>query len=159
MHRPICETRFQSIRLVSLYLSMCAVAIPAMAQFPGAIQTATPDGITVNGNLYQSKPRVFLSGGPQNSKSSGLPDGRYYFQVTDPSGGTLLSNDPAACRQVVVSNGRIAGPYDPVTGQVNPLGSPLDTTDCEHATASANAGNTNSGLSLRAVRSAVAPPR
>jgi hypothetical protein len=115
-----------------------ACALSASAQFSGSIKTALPDGATATGNIYSSKGQVFLTAGPQNQKASGLPDGRYYFQVTDPSGTTLLSNDPAVCRQVVVSGGRLAGAYDPVTQSLEPAGTPLDTADCEHASRSLN---------------------
>ena len=79
------------------------------AGFNGAIYTTTFDGQSVNENLYDSKEAVYLSGGPQNANANGLPDGTYYFQVTDPSGATLLSSDPAECRQLIVANGRVAG--------------------------------------------------
>jgi hypothetical protein len=49
MHLPTRKPRFKSMRLAFLYLSMFAGAIPAMAQLSGAIQTTTPDGITVTG--------------------------------------------------------------------------------------------------------------
>jgi hypothetical protein len=42
---------------------------------------------------------------------AGLPDGRYYFQVTDPSGRTLLSSDPVEDRQFDVENGYIQNVY------------------------------------------------
>ena len=35
--------------------------------------------------------RVYINGGPQNEDTQGLPDGTYYFQVTNPSGAVLLS--------------------------------------------------------------------
>ena len=82
------------------------VGVALAAQFFGAIFTTTVDGLTVNGNVYENKEDVYLNGGPQNLNSNGLPLGIYYFQVTDPSGATLLSTDPAVCRQVqVVANG------------------------------------------------------
>lgn len=80
----------------------------AMA-FSGAIFTSTGDGAPVNLNHYRDCTDVYLNGGPQGQSSNGLPDGTYYFQVTDPNGGTLLSTDAAACRQLVVSNERVAG--------------------------------------------------
>jgi len=80
-----------------------------MAQLSGAIYTTTSTGTTVNGNIYGLKTDVYLNGGPQNKKDPGLPDGTYYFQVTDPSGAVLLSADDISCRQVVVSGGRIVG--------------------------------------------------
>ena len=68
--------------------------------FNGAIYTTTFEGQTVNANTFSSKNAVYLSGGPQNQNANGLPDGTYYFQVTDPSGANLLSSDPAVCRQL-----------------------------------------------------------
>ena len=94
--------------LATLAFVMLVSALPALAQVNGAIYTTTSTGTTVNGNLYDAKTGVYLNGGPQNSKDAGLvPDGSYYFQVTDPSGAVLLSADDVPCRQVVVSNGRI----------------------------------------------------
>jgi hypothetical protein len=93
------------------------------AQFFGAIYTSTADGATVNANIYDSKPEVYLNGGPQNVNSNGLPDGTYYFQVTDPSGATLLSSDLAICRQLLVTNGVVSGATGPcphVNGTFNP---------------------------------------
>src|SRR5215207_7767878 len=83
------------------------------AGFQGAIYTTTFDGQSVNENSYSSNDAVYLSGGPQNASASGLPDGVYYFQVTDPSGRTLLSTDLAVCRQVRVASGRVASVEGP----------------------------------------------
>jgi hypothetical protein len=70
----------------------------------GAIFTTTPDGGIVNENThYQQKIEVYLDGGPGPNApqmAAGLPDGLYVFQVTDPSGKVLLSEDPAKCRIV-----------------------------------------------------------
>ena len=91
-------------------------------QSSGAIFTTLPDGSAVNFNIYDDKDDVYLDGGPgQNAPqtAAGLDDGTYVFQVTDPSGKTLLSQDPAACRQFTVVNGIIAtllGPCPHVTG-------------------------------------------
>src|SRR4051794_4661613 len=123
------------IRTLILSVIAAAAVLPAVAQVSGSIQTTLPTGATLQGNIYPSKTQVFFTAGPQNQKASGLPDGLYYFQVTDPSGSTLLSNDPAACRQIVVSGGRLAGAYDPVTLALEPAGTPLDTAHCEHASA------------------------
>src|SRR5580765_6837234 len=49
------------------------------AAFAGAIYTSEADGTRVNQNLYDSKPLVYLNGGPQNQNGSGLPDGLYFF--------------------------------------------------------------------------------
>src|SRR5579864_2791656 len=107
-------------RLVCLCtLILIAFTVPAIAAVNGAIFTTDISGQTVNGNIYASKPDVYLNGGPQNQHDSGLvPDGTYYFQVTDPSGAVLLSADDISCRQVVVSGGRITG-VPPGTPPVN----------------------------------------
>jgi hypothetical protein len=87
-----------------------AAATLAQDAFTGAIWTSLADGATVNANVYQHKNDVFLNGGPQNcGTGNGLPDGDYYFQVTDPSGATLLSSDAISARQVRVTNGVIVG--------------------------------------------------
>jgi hypothetical protein len=92
---------------------LMAASLPASGhQSSGAIFTTLPDGSAVNFNIYGDKYDVYLDGGPgQNAPqhAAGLDDGIYVFQVTDPSGKTLLSEDIAACRRVVVSNGVIAG--------------------------------------------------
>jgi hypothetical protein len=59
---------------------------------PPAIYTTFPDGTVVNGNIYPSKEDVYLNGGPQSGCwQGGLPDGEYFYQITDPSGKWLLS--------------------------------------------------------------------
>ncbi len=102
--------------MVAAMLSLALLApgagatLGAQDSFTGAIWTSLVDGTTVNANVYQHKNDAFLNGGPQNCGSShGLPDGDYYFQVTDPSGATLLSSDAISARQVRVTNGVIAG--------------------------------------------------
>jgi len=86
---------------------------PAQAQqVSGAIFTTLADGSEVNFNIYPNKEAVYLDGGPgvgAPQDAAGLPDGTYVFQVTDPSGKTLLSTDPARCRQFTVSGGIITG--------------------------------------------------
>jgi hypothetical protein len=81
----------------------------AAASFHGAIWTSLSDGGTVNANRYDNKSDVYLNGGPQNCGGNGLPDGSYYFQVTNPSGATLLSTDAIKFRQVEVVGGVISG--------------------------------------------------
>jgi hypothetical protein len=88
----------------------------------GAIFTTLPDGSAVNFNIYPSKDDVYLDGGPgpgAPQTAAGLDDGTYVFQITDPSGKTLLSQDEARCRQVTVSAGVIDG---------------VVVTGCEHIT-------------------------
>ncbi len=101
------------------YFMMLAVMVVAIASFgtsnkvsaqgfQGSIQSSNAGGTAVNQNLFTNKNDVYLNGGPQNQNANGLPVGTYYFQVTTPNG-TLLSTDPAACRQLVValnSNGK-----------------------------------------------------
>ena len=76
----------------------------------GAIFTTVADGSEVNYNIYQAKEDVYLDGGPgpgAPQHAAGLDDGIYVFQVTDPSGKTLLSTDPVECRQFTISGGII----------------------------------------------------
>ncbi|MCE9679864.1 hypothetical protein LZP69_11890 [Shewanella sp. AS1] len=87
-------------------------AIPFLANaLSGAIFTTTEDGSIVNENVrYQSKLDVYLDGGPKinaPASAAALPDGHYYFQVTDPSGKDLLSSDHISCREIVITNGVI----------------------------------------------------
>jgi len=96
--------------LAVLVLLFCSS--PAHAQVTGAIFTTLFDGSAVNFNIYPSKASVYLDGGPPPGApqtAAGLPDGTYVFQVTDPSGKTLLSTDIANCRQFTVANGIITG--------------------------------------------------
>lgn len=82
----------------------------ASAAPSGAIFTTVADGSEVNFNHYPSKQAVYLDGGPgpgAPQHAAALPDGDYYFQVTDPSGKTLLSTDPVANRRFTVSGGII----------------------------------------------------
>jgi hypothetical protein len=98
---------------VSLLFVAAAVLspVPARAAAPsGAIFTTVVDGTEVNLNQYLLKEDVYLDGGPgpgAPQTAAGLDDGIYVFQVTDPSGKTLLSTDAAKCRQIAVSNGII----------------------------------------------------
>jgi hypothetical protein len=96
-------------------LAMLTVAVSGAQAAPtpslsGAIFTTVADGSEVNFNIYPSKDAVYLDGGPGPGApqgAAGLPDGSYVFQVTIPSGKTLLSTDPAGCRQFTVLNGII----------------------------------------------------
>src|SRR5262245_13171603 len=85
---------------------LSGVAVVASAP-DGAIFTTLPNGQRVNYNIYAAKPDVYLDGGPGDQApitAAGLPEGRYVFQVTDPSGKVLLSVDPAGCRRFDVSD-------------------------------------------------------
>lgn len=112
--------------------------LPAAYAAPGAIFSTIYNGTIVNANTqYASKCAVYLDGGPGakvKAGTPGLPDGLYYFQVTDPSGGTLLSTDPVTNRQFQVTGGVITA----YTGNT-PAGMPthLTSIDAPHAVAGA----------------------
>jgi hypothetical protein len=77
----------------------------------GAIFTTDVNGTFVNANVYDDMEGPFINGGPRPNSSSctaaGLPNGDYYFQVTDPSGANLLSSDDVSQRRVTVHGGII----------------------------------------------------
>lgn len=98
--------------LFPLVFSPATVPTPSGGGVSGAIFTTDSAGTIVNANHYANKCDVYLDGGPGPNApagAAGLPDGDYYFQVTDPSGKTLLSTDPIASRQIQVSGGFITG--------------------------------------------------
>ena len=103
--------RFATI-LTTIACAWClTVALPAHAP-SGAIFTTVVDGTEVNFNHYAAKEDVYLDGGPgpgAPQHAAGLDDGVYVFQVTDPSGKTLLSQDIARCRRFTVAAGVISG--------------------------------------------------
>lgn len=98
---------------VLLVAAALVLVIPVLAHAPsGAIFTTLADGSEVNQNLFPSKDAVYLDGGPgpgAPAGAAGLDDGTYVFQITIPSGKTLLSTDKARCRQFTVSGGLITG--------------------------------------------------
>lgn len=61
----------------------------------GAIFTTDASGNVVNGNIYASKEDVYLNGGPRKPGAAGLPDGDYYFLITDPGCKTQLAGPSA----------------------------------------------------------------
>jgi hypothetical protein len=71
---------------------------PVSGGLRGAIFTTTADGARVNANIYDAQEDVYLDGGPRRPQDAALPEGDYVFEVTDPSGATLLSQDPVSCR-------------------------------------------------------------
>ena len=105
------RVRCTLLAAVLLVVPLLTLSLPASANLTGAVWTTTIDGQKVNANLYEQKcppgwppgdpsytspPPVvpYLNGGPQFAHpGSWLPDGLYYFQVTDPSGKVLLSSD------------------------------------------------------------------
>jgi hypothetical protein len=93
----------------------------------GAIFTTVANGSEVNYNIYAAKEDVYLDGGPGPGApqgAAGLDDGRYVFQVTDPSGKTLLSTDPVLCRQFDIVGGIITAVVP--TGCQHVTGSDID---------------------------------
>jgi hypothetical protein len=107
--------------MASAFVALTVGTATAAPPLSGAIFTTDLDGVIVNGNTkYQTKcgpdfnpagiDGVWLDGGPgpnAPATAAGLPDGDYYFQVTDPSGKKLLSTDPVKDRCVTVSGGFI----------------------------------------------------
>src|SRR3954454_20322418 len=88
----------------ALAVAASAGAAPPV-QLSGAIFTSDVTGVPVNLNIYAAKQDVYLNGGPginAPDNAAGLPAGTYAFQVTDPSGKTLLSNDAVECRRFTV---------------------------------------------------------
>jgi hypothetical protein len=117
-----------AITVLALAVVAPVWAAPPSTSLSGAIFTTDSTGVPVNLNIYAAKEDVYLNGGPGINApvdAAGLPAGTYSFQVTDPSGKTLLSSDAVACRQFTVdASGRIQS--------VAPSGA------CGHATATDN---------------------
>ena len=126
-------------RLVPL-AATASLALLAMApmssaapggQLSGAIFTTDVTGAPVNLNHYDTKEDVYLNGGPginAPDDAAGLPAGTYSFQVTDPSGKTLLSTDPVSCRQFTVDASGVIQSVAPGGGCAHATG-----TDAEDA--------------------------
>lgn len=114
-----------------LLASTIPVAITAAADPPdpalsGAIFTTDSSGEPVNLNIYDAKEDVYLNGGPginAPDDAAGLPAGTYSFQVTDPSGKTLLSSDPVACRQFSVDGSGVITSVTPAGACAHEIGS------------------------------------
>lgn len=115
----------KGFRLITPLLALTIVALGAVAAqaqdcpkvISGAIFTTDKNGTVVNGNIYKNCCDVYLNGGPPPNApctSAGLPDGDYYYMVTDPSGKILLSSDDISHRKFTVKNGVMvwaAGPF------------------------------------------------
>lgn len=93
--------------LLTIVILAVVFAVQAAPPLSGAIFTTTVDGTIVNENVrYEAKEDVYLDGGPGPNAppgAAGLPEGDYYFQVTDPSGQDLLSSDHISCRKIHVN--------------------------------------------------------
>jgi len=96
---------------VAIIMFFVIPSVVMAAPVTGAIFTTLIDGSAVDHNIYEAKEDVYLNGGPNSPRApctaAGLPDGDYYFQVTDPSGKILLSTDDIAERKVRVKGGII----------------------------------------------------
>ena len=127
-----------SILGISLTLALAMVFAPSLVdathagpsnRAPGAIFTTTPDGGIVNENVhYTEKIQVYLDGGPPPNApagSAGLDDHLYVFQITDPSGKVLLSDDPSKCRVIEVSTDGVIVRLVPPSELVDILGANL----------------------------------
>jgi hypothetical protein len=91
------------LRLTLLFLTALLIyGNTASANLAGTVFVSTSDGTPVKNGAFGLLADVYIDG-------LGLPDGFYYFQVTDQSGKTLLSTDTANCRLLVVANGRVSG--------------------------------------------------
>jgi serine-aspartate repeat-containing protein C/D/E len=92
------------VAAIGLGLVFCS--LPALAQVPGAVTTTTESGAAQT--VFADKSDAFFTAGPTSTPCAAtqfVNDGQYYFQVTDLSGTTLLSSDPASERIVTIRNG------------------------------------------------------
>jgi hypothetical protein len=114
------------IACLSTFLVVASHLPLAQAGPSGAIFTTIVNGTIVNANTqYTSKCAVYLDGGPGangNTGAAGLPAGYYYFQVTDPSGKTLLNTDPVSNREFLVSTSGVITAYTGTGGPPHPTG-------------------------------------
>ncbi len=135
------KTCFAAILWLAMLTTLAV--LPAAAHLTGAVWTTAADGAKVNANLYDQKcPTVgdectvpplvpFLNGGPSfSSPSRWVPNGDYYFQVTDPAGKVLLSTDDIECRRFRVEEIEVDGVMRKVT--TYPLaGNPAPHITCQ----------------------------
>lgn len=119
---------------LSIILTWFFISFSYAGPLPGAIFTTLEDGSSVNSNIYESKEDVYLDGGPGINApafAAGLPEGDYFFQVTDPSGQDLLSTDHISCRKFHVNEHGVIDfiysgtNYEWQQGNWNPV-------DCQH---------------------------
>ena len=127
------------VLIVTLIPATAAPPVTAGGGLSGAIFTTTVDGSRVNANIYEAKEDVYLDGGPGPNApqgAAGLPEGDYYFQVTDPSGKVLLSVDQISSRKIRIENGIIVQVY-PAPTQIKYkgkwYGTHLTGTDVDHS--------------------------
>lgn len=119
------------VPMTLLWATSSASAVPG-GGLSGAIFTTDVTGAPVNLNHYQNKQDVYLNGGPGINApvgAAGLPADTYSFQVTNPNGKVLLSQDDVSCRQFTVdASGRIATVF---AGPTCTTGAHLSSTDLE----------------------------
>ncbi|HJW13441.1 MAG TPA: SdrD B-like domain-containing protein [Thermoanaerobaculia bacterium] len=87
-----------------------AAVVPASGSI-GTVAASTP---ALPQSVFGHREDVFFAGGPLSSPCffpAYLPDGKYYFQVTDSTGKALLSTDVVSERAVTVKSG-VIGSYD-----------------------------------------------
>jgi hypothetical protein len=100
----------------------------------GSISVALEDGQPPPAVIFEDKCEAYLVVGQEEGPPR-LPDGDYFFQVTDVSGETLLSSDEVRLRQFLVADGVIEG----VSGQgshtvwVNSLSGAASVQLCPYA--------------------------
>jgi hypothetical protein len=95
--------------VTAIGLSLLFCSLRALALVPGAVTTTTESGAAQT--VFADKSDVFFTAGPTATPCAAtqfVNDGQYYFQVTDLSGTTLLSSDPASERLVTVHSGVLA---------------------------------------------------
>jgi hypothetical protein len=78
------------------------------AAIVGSISVTLQDGRPAATVIFEDKGDVYLVVGQQEGPPP-LPDGDYFFQVTDVSGEALLSSDEVKLRQFRVADGTIEG--------------------------------------------------
>ena len=98
-------------------ITRASVAAPAAAAASsiGIVAVVDSSGAPADGNVFPSRDQVYLTGGPLDPSCSigALPDGAWFYQVTDASGDTLLSGAP---RALEVSGGVIVSAEGATSG-------------------------------------------
>ena len=108
----------------TLALGVLALLAPLANAAPvsGAIFTTDSTCSGVDLNIYVSKQDVYVDGGPAHPGAAGLPDGFYYVQITDPSGGIVLGTSVGTLSPtpIHVTNGEFDQCYQLWAILVNP---------------------------------------
>lgn len=107
------RSRLVFLLLIAVAAGCVLAATPAQAKLTGAVWTTLPDGTAVDHNVYAAKEDVYLNAGPFSASGAWVPDGDYYFMVTDPPGKKLLSQDGVDKRMVKIRNGMVVQPGIP----------------------------------------------